>query len=112
METDRPVPEGSLGNADAAEALAARLEGGCGKSLRSHLIHFAVRVGARRAADAATSLTSAGFRKAAAIADEQARLIGALQYPLVVRNDRMAAETLRRLAPTYDRLLSALHAGG
>jgi len=79
--------------------------------LRAHLIHFAVRVGARRAADAETCLERAGFAKSAAVAGEQARLIGALQYPLVLRRDAEAAEALRRLAPTYDRLLSALRGG-
>ncbi|HEV7307115.1 hypothetical protein [Ensifer sp.] len=108
MTTDRPMPPASFGNGEAARLLADRLDGGCGKGLRAHLIHFAVRVGARRTADAATCLARAGYREAALVADEQARLIGALQYPLVVRNDRAAAETLRRLAPTYDRLLSAL----
>ncbi|HEV7320865.1 MAG TPA: hypothetical protein VGO04_19890 [Ensifer sp.] len=112
MATDRPMPRGSLGNADAAHALAERLDNGCDTGLRAHLIHFAVRVGARRAADAATCLASAGYREAAAIAGQQAQLIGALQHPLVVRNDRAAADTLRRLAPTYDRLLAALHNGG
>lgn len=112
METKRPMPAGSLGNAEAAHALAERLDHGCDKGLRAHLIHFAVRVGARRAADAATCLARAGYHEAAAIAGEQAQLIGALQHPLVVRNDRAAAETLRRLAPTYDRLLYALRSGG
>lgn len=111
MVTDRPVPPESLGNADAAEALAARIEDGCDRGLRAHLIHFAVRVGARRAADAATCLGRIGFAKSAAIAGEQAQLIGALQYPLVLRRDAEAAEILRRLAPTYDRLLDALQGG-
>ncbi|SDA88458.1 hypothetical protein [Sinorhizobium sp. NFACC03] len=111
MVTDRAMPPRSLGNAEAAEALAARIEEGCDKGLRAHLIHFGVRVGARRAADAATCLKRAGFAKSAAIAGEQAPLIGALQYPLVLRRDAEAAEALRRLAPTYDRLLSALRGG-
>ena len=111
MVTDRAMPPRSLGNAEAAEALAARIEERCDKGLRAHLIHFAVRVGARRAADAETCLERAGFAKSAAVAGEQARLIGALQYPLVLRRDAEAAEALRRLAPTYDRLLSALRGG-
>ena len=47
MDPQRPVPAGTLGNADAAEALADRLLDGCDDALRMHLIHFAVRVGAR-----------------------------------------------------------------
>ena len=47
---------------------------------------------------------------AAAVAAEQARYIGALQHPLVTRRDASAAQCLRRLAPTYSRLLAALRA--
>lgn len=112
METELPVPPGTLGNADAAQALAARIETDCDKGLRAHMVHFAVRVGARRAADAAACLERAGYREAARIADEQARLIGALQHPLVVRKDAIAAATMRELAPTYDRLREALVRGG
>ncbi|MBD9519782.1 hypothetical protein IB262_07745 [Ensifer sp. ENS02] len=111
MTTDRLVPTGSLGNADAAEALAALIEDHCDKNLRAHLVHFAVRVGARRAGDAASCLARAGLAKSAAIAGEQARLIGALQYPLLLRRDAEAAASLRLLAPTYDRLFTTLQAG-
>ncbi|KQW63263.1 hypothetical protein ASD02_04020 [Ensifer sp. Root1252] len=111
METDLPVPPGTLGNAEAAETLAARVATGCDKNLRAHLVHFAIRTGARRAADAAACLARAGYNEAARIADEQARLIGALQYPLVVRKDAVAAATLRALAPTYDRMKTALEHG-
>lgn len=110
MDPQRPVPAGTLGNADAAEALADRLLDGCDDALRMHLIHFAVRVGARRASDAAACLARAGCPQAAAVAAEQARYIGALQHPLVTRRDASAAQYLRRLAPTYSRLLAALRA--
>ncbi|OOG74414.1 hypothetical protein B0E45_05420 [Sinorhizobium sp. A49] len=112
METERPVPARTLGNAEAAETLAARIETACDKGLRAHMIHFAVRVGARRAADAAACLARAGYHQAARIADDQARLIGALQHPLVARKDADAAASLRALAPTYDRLKVALEHGG
>ena len=102
MDPRRPVPAGTLGNADAAEALANRLLDGCDDALRMHLIHFAVRVGARRASDAAACLARAGCPRAAAVAAEQARYIGALQHPLVTRRDASAAQCLRRLAPTRD----------
>ena len=90
MDPQRPVPAGTLGNADAAEALADRLLDGCDDALRMHLIHFAVRV-ARRASDAAACLARAGCPQAAAVAAEQARYIGALQHPLVTRRDASAA---------------------
>ena len=108
MRGDHAMPAGSLGNGDAAEGLAALIENGCDAELRGHLIHFAVRVGARRAADAATCLARAGYIEASEIAAEQARLIGSAQHPLVIGDDAAAAAMLRALAPTYDRLLSAL----
>ena len=55
-------------------------------------------------------LARAGCPQAAAVAAEQARYIGALQHPLVTRRDASAARCLRRLAPTYSRLLAALRA--
>lgn len=102
------VPPGTIGNGTAAEALAAMVEKDMKEDLRNHLIHFAVRVGARRTADAATCLIQIGEARAAAILDRQARLIGSLQYPLVIRDDTTAAAHLRALAPTYDALLEAL----
>ncbi|WP_235439997.1 hypothetical protein [Paenibacillus sp. DMB20] len=108
MDGSHDMPPGSLGNGEAAEALAGLIESGCGQELRGLLVHFAVRVGARRAADAARCLERAGYAGAARIAAEQARLIGSMQYPLVTGNDADAASALRVLAPTYDKLREAL----
>ncbi len=108
MEEGRHVPAGTIGNAEAAERLAGMIEAGCDAGLRGHLVHFAVRVGARRVADAATCLARIGRREAAAVMDGQARLIGALQHPLVAGDDAAAAALLRRLAPSYAELLAAL----
>lgn len=108
MRGTSDAPAGSLGNGQAALALAERLERGLDEDLRGHLVHFAVRVGARRAADGATCLACAGFSAAAGIMDGQARLIGALQQPLVAGDGAAAAGTLRALAPSYERLLAAL----
>ncbi|ANN18423.1 hypothetical protein SD37_24220 [Amycolatopsis orientalis] len=102
------LPPGTLGNGDAALALAARIDDGCGPELRGHLIHFAVRLGARRAADAASCLRRIGRDDAAAVLTTQARFIGSLQYDLVVEDDVRAAATLRTLAPTYEELRRAL----
>ncbi|WP_448949836.1 hypothetical protein [Labrys neptuniae] len=104
------MPPGSLGNGEAALALAERLERGLDEALRGHLVYFAVRVGARRAADGAGCLLRVGYADAAAVMDEQARLIGALQRPLVAGDGMAAAAVLRALAPSYDRLLAALDA--
>lgn len=108
MEGSYNMPSGSLGNGEAAEGLAALIENDYGMELRDHLIHFAVRVGAHRLADASTCLARAGYSAAAQIADEQARLIGAIQYPLVIGDNTAAAALLSALAPKYDKLLAAL----
>ncbi|MGI5171349.1 hypothetical protein ACQEU3_44065 [Spirillospora sp. CA-253888] len=107
-DPDHALPPGSSGNGDAALALAASLENGRSESLYEHLVHFAVRVGARRAADAAACLRGIGRTEAAAIMFRQARLIGSLQQSLATGDDRAAAESLRALAPTYDILRAEL----
>lgn len=108
MTEGRHLPVGTIGNGEAAERLADMVEAGCDRELRGHLIHFAVRVGARRIADAATCLVRIGRGEAARIMDRQARLIGALQHPLVAGDDAAAAALLRRLAPSYAELPAAL----
>lgn len=111
MKSEQDMPAGSLGNGEAAQALARLVENGCDEELRGHLIHFAVRVGARRAADAAKCLARVGYHEASRIAGEQARLIGSTQYRLVIGDFQMAADAFRALAPTYDRLREALERG-
>ncbi|SUA73167.1 Uncharacterised protein [Nocardia otitidiscaviarum] len=97
------------GSPDAARSLAAMLADGCPPGLRAHLTAFAVRVGARRTADAADCLRRIGYGGAAAVMVEQARLIGSLQQLLVSERDRAAAEVVGELASTYERLRAALH---
>jgi hypothetical protein len=108
MEGVHAMPPGSLGNGEAAEQLASLIDAGCDDALRDHLIHFAVRVGARRLADGATCLARVGYAEAAAIMAEQAHLVGSLQYPLATGDDAPAAAALRVLGSTYDKLRSAL----
>ncbi|QIG49632.1 hypothetical protein G5V57_19085 [Nordella sp. HKS 07] len=108
MQRGDGMPPGSLGNGEAALALAAMVDAGPDEELRSHLIHFAIRVGARRAADAATCLARIGLTEASRIADRQARLIGSMQHPLAAGDRRDAAAALRGLASTYVELLTAL----
>ncbi|WP_343714552.1 hypothetical protein [Inquilinus sp.] len=108
MAEGRHLPAGTVGNAAAAERLAGMIETGCDRGLRDHLVHFAVRVGARRVADAASCLARIGRGTAAAVMDRQARLIGALQHPLVAGDDAAAAALLRRLAPSYAELQAVL----
>lgn len=108
MQGAMEMPPGSLGNGEAAERVAQMIEAGAGDGLREHLIYFAIRVGARRLSDTADCLLLAGYPDAAEIAATQARLVGSMQHPMVVRDFPAAAAALRELAPTYDRLRAAL----
>ena len=101
---------GSLGTEQAAWALAGLAEAGLTDDQREDLIWFAVRVGARRLADAEYWLGQIGRHTAAMVAGAQARLVGALQYPLVIGDDAMVAQIMRDLAPTYQELRQALSA--
>ncbi|PNY29013.1 Sterol 3-beta-glucosyltransferase [Tolypocladium capitatum] len=102
------MPPGSSGNGEAASRLAAMVEAGLGGDMRAHLTYFAVRVGARRLADAATCLARVGCDEASRVVARQARLVGALQHPLVAGDTAKAAALLRTLAPTYEELKVAL----
>ena len=62
----RPVPPGSLGGAAALERLAEIAEAGLEPWPHDHLAWFAIRVGARRLADAAACLEFAGGMTCAA----------------------------------------------
>lgn len=105
---DLPVPTGTIGGTAAVHRLADQVTGGLDEATRGHLANFAIRVGARRLADAATALASLGHDRAAAIATRQARLVGSLQHDIVAEQTTSAAQTLRQLAPTYDQLAAAL----
>lgn len=93
---------------NAVERLAELVVAGLDEQTHGHLVHFAVRVGARRLADASAWLGAIGHDGAAGIADTQARLLGAVQYDLVTGDRLAAAAALRTLAPTYARLRTAL----
>jgi hypothetical protein len=105
---DLPVPEGTIGGAAGVLRLADQLTNGFEAEIHNHLIFFAIRVGTRRLADAATALASLGLVQAAEVATRQAKLVGSLQLDLVSDNTAAAADTLRRLAPTYDQLAAAI----
>ncbi|ONI79834.1 hypothetical protein ALI144C_24185 [Actinosynnema sp. ALI-1.44] len=72
--------------------------------------HFGIRVGTRRLADASANLAALGLTESARVLDEQARLVGGLQYPLLNDDDLAVADGLRRLSPTYNRLRDVLEA--
>jgi hypothetical protein len=105
---DIEVPPGTIGGAAAALRLADMVAAGLDESVHGHLVYFAIKVGARRLADAATALTGLGLDRAAAIAARQAELVGGLQYDIVTKANESAVETLRQLAPTYEELAVAL----
>ncbi|RDI46176.1 hypothetical protein [Nocardia mexicana] len=105
---DLPVPAGTVGAGAAALALADLLIEDPDPELRAHLVHFAIRVGARRLSDAAAALRHLDLGAAADVAAAQARLVGALQYDVVTGDNASAAATLRRLAPTYETLAATL----
>jgi hypothetical protein len=105
---DLAAPPGTTGGAVAARQLADLVEAGLDGEVQGHLVYFAIRVGARRLADAATELAGIGRDRAAAVATRQARLVGSLQYDIMAGAGASAAETLRRLAPTYEELAAAL----
>ncbi|OLT04175.1 hypothetical protein BJF90_23715 [Pseudonocardia sp. CNS-004] len=101
------------GNAGTAVARFAELvAAGLTPRHEAHLVHFAVRVGARRLADAAACLARLDLAAAAAVAERQARLVGGLQYPLVRGHREPVSELLARIAPTFEELDAALAAAG
>jgi hypothetical protein len=102
------APPGTLGGAEGVEQLADLIDKGLEPWQRDHLVWFAMRVGARRLADAAYWLDQIDKPEAAEIADRQARLVGALQHPLVTGDPTEASKILRELAPTYKQLRARL----
>ncbi|TWF79581.1 hypothetical protein FHX44_115514 [Pseudonocardia hierapolitana] len=104
-------PDGESPGA-AVERFAGLVAAGLSPRHEAHLVHFAVRVGARRLADATAWLARLGLADAAAVAERQARLVGGLQYPLVRGHRERVSELLARFAPTYEELDAALAAAG
>jgi hypothetical protein len=102
------APPGTLGGAQGVERLAELIDEGLEDWQRDHLVWFAVRVGARRLADAAYWLGRIDRPAAAEMANRQARLVGALQHPLVTGDPTAASKILRELAPTYEQLRARL----
>lgn len=95
-------------SAEDAERLATIVENGLSNRQHKHLVEFTVQGGARRLSDAAVQLGEIGCTGTAAVLDEQALLVGALQLPLVRRDRESAATLLRKLAPTYAQLRKEL----
>jgi hypothetical protein len=98
----------STDSAGAVHQIAELLAAGIDDEVQRHLATFAVRVGARRLSDAATWLAAVGKPVAAAIARDQSRILGRLQFPIVQREFARAAEIVEPLASGYGRMLAAL----
>jgi hypothetical protein len=105
---DLPMPPGSLAGAEGVRRLASMVGEDVPADLHNHLVFFAIRVGARRLSDASDALAGLGYERAAVVAARQARLVGSLQYDIVMGRRDDAVRTLRDLAPTYDELIDAL----
>src|SRR3984957_11260965 len=78
-EADLPGPPGSLGGAAAAERLAELVETGLEPWQHDHLGFFPIPVGARRLADAAACLASAGWGETTIAAGDLAEAITRLK---------------------------------
>ncbi|CAF9925034.1 MAG: hypothetical protein GOMPHAMPRED_003798 [Gomphillus americanus] len=98
----------SEGNNREAAETAAKLVKNWHPALYGHMTEFAIRVGARRVADAAICLERIGYRNASKIMTEQAKLLGSLQYHVRVKNSTTSAEVLSHLGLTYEPLVQAL----
>ena len=107
-DADQLTASGTIGGYGACEHLADLAATGLEPWQRDHLSNFAIRAGARRLTDAAAWLAQIGAFDAADIADQQARLVGALQYTVVADDRPNAAGILRQLAPTYEHMRGAL----
>jgi hypothetical protein len=110
LTTGEAATSRTLAGAAACQRLADLADTRLEPWQRDHLGYFAIRVGARRLADAATWLKWIGATTAAEIADGQARLVGGLQHPLVTDDRTAMTGILRQLASTYEHLRTALAA--
>ncbi|GAA0368859.1 MULTISPECIES: hypothetical protein [Micromonospora] len=107
IAADLVAPDAS---AEAAEGAAKVLDGGLSTPLFFHLADFMVCAGARRRNDAAVMFGRHGYTRVAEVLDQQARLIGSMEYPLVAGDYAVAAKTMRELAPTFIALETELRA--
>ncbi|MGB2570929.1 hypothetical protein ACPFP2_21120 [Micromonospora citrea] len=90
--------------ASTAERIARIVEDGLTDSQYKYLVEYAVKGGARRLGDAAVLLGEIGCAGPARVLEHQARLVGALQHPLVAGDRATAAALWRALGPTYAQL--------
>ncbi|WP_019031973.1 hypothetical protein [Salinispora arenicola] len=94
--------------ASTAERIARIVEDGLTDSQYKYLVEYTVSGGAGRLGDAAVLLAEIGCAGPARVLEHQARLVGALQHPLMAGDRAAAAALWRELAPTYPRLRDEL----
>lgn len=102
------LPPGTIGGSEGLHVLADQIATNFSDDLRNMLIHFGIRVGARRKADAALTLSSIGEVGAADVLQKQARTLGALQYPAMSRDTPTLVDGLRKLADLHEQLQQIL----
>lgn len=102
------MPPGSKMNGDATQILATRIKEDFNGPLKGLLTMFAIRSGARSAADGATCLSKVGYHEAAKLMETQARLIGSLQYTLTRGDKGDAIKVLGELEGVYGKLKTEL----
>ena len=107
---DLPVPPGTVGGAAALMEMADRCDQGLSDDLRDVLINFSLRLGARRRQDAATWLARIDEIEIATNLQQQARILGGLQYPTVTHQWSKVADGFRLLACTQADLTRNLAA--
>lgn len=103
-----PVPPGTLGGLAGLERLAEWAESQLDESLRQMLTGFSICLGARRQNDAAQSLHRIGETELALHFQQQARILGALQYAAVIGDGAALGKGFRRLAQMHSETVELL----
>ncbi|MEM9670863.1 MAG: hypothetical protein AAF950_18295 [Pseudomonadota bacterium] len=98
----------SLVGEAALTTLAVQAEAGLEPDQHGHLVHFAVRVGARRLSDVSQWLGAIELGRASQVAAIQSQLLGRLQFDLVAGDSIEVADKLRKLAALYTDLRDTL----
>jgi len=100
----RPVPY--PGGGEGLRTLAALTRTGLGEPTRSVLMHFSLRLGARRRTDAAVVLSR--YPDVAETLRSQARLLGAAQYHSTTGDSPELARSFEDLAKLHEDLVTKL----
>lgn len=105
---DLSVPPNTIGGRAGLEKLAQLTEQNFSDELRGMLVHFSIRLGARRKADAAQMLSLIGQQQAADVLQQQAMTLGALQFSALQREEKTLAQGFRTLGQLHEQLIQAI----